>query len=125
MIFINCVPIDYLAELLLEDEVEPDAGGAAIAFAEGVGDVHLDVLFYYLRKAGLGHGVYVLQGRFEVHERRKAEAAFGDVDVAYLAGEVVDVAEELGVDGGKALEAADFERGDQALNRRVAWLFAC
>ena len=39
----DLAPVDAFAEALFEDEVEPDAGGAAVAFHEWVGDVHFYV----------------------------------------------------------------------------------
>ena len=60
--------------------IQPDAGGASVALAEGVGDVHFYVLFHDLIKGGLGHFLNALQSRSEVHERREAKIALGHVD---------------------------------------------
>ena len=40
---VDAAPIDAARERAFQHEVEPDARGAAVAFHEGVGDIHLDV----------------------------------------------------------------------------------
>ena len=78
--------------------VQPNAGAAAIAFPEGVGNVHLHILFDDLIKGGLGHPVDAFQSRSQIHDRCEPEIALGNVHGAHLPGKGVDLAEQIAVD---------------------------
>lgn len=116
---VNEAPIDHRSQLFAKDAVEPDARGAAVAFSEGVGDVHLDVLLDNLVEGGLGHFIDGGKRGIEVHHRGEAEVPLGDVDRANLARKIVNVLKEVTVDGAQALEVADLEGCEQAVFKQL------
>ena len=85
-------------QLLFQDAVQPNAGAAAIAFPEGVSNVHLHILFDDLIKGGLGHPVDAFQRRSQIHDRCEPEIALGNVHGTHLPGKGIDILKQIPVD---------------------------
>ncbi len=107
--FINLAPIHNFTKFLFEDAIKPDAGGAAVALAEGVGDIHLNVFGADFIKSVLGHFINLKEGIAEVEAGGKAKVAFREVNGAKLPGKIINIAKEIGVDLLKAFKGANFK----------------
>ena len=90
-----------MGKFVLEDVVKPNPHTAPVTFAERVRNVHFDVLGNDLGKIFLRHLFDLRDGFSKVKRGGKAEVAFGDVDRAKFAREVVNFSEQYAVNLGK------------------------
>ena len=74
-----------------------------------MGHIHLHILLDDLIEGGLRHCIDAFQCRAQVHHRRKAEIALCDIHRPHLSRKLVDVSEQILMDGRKPLEGADLE----------------
>jgi len=105
-------PVHALLQALLQDQVKPEPGAPAVAVHERVGHVHLHVFVHDLVERILGHPIDRVQSGAEEVRYRELEAAFRDVLLPDLSGEIVQASEQLGVDllrarGGTYFDAFD------------------
>ena len=110
----DLAPVNHHADALFQHEVKPDPCASAVALPEWVGNVHLNIFLNDFIKGGLRHFVNVGQGCLQVHQWRKTEIALCYVHCPQLAGEVINIAEETPVNGGKGFICAGFKRVQNA-----------
>ena len=112
-------------QLGFQQQIQPDACTAPVAFTEGVGDVHLHILLNDLIKSGLRHLFNIRKRCFQVHHRSKTEVALGDVNCAEFAGKVVNLLKEVLVDGLQGGEGSGLQLIQQTLLKKLdSFLFA-
>ena len=99
---------------MFQHEVEPDAGTASVAFHKGVSDIHFHVLVDDFLEGGLRHIFDIWQNCVEIESIGERETAFADVFGTDLTGEVIESAEDVGVDLLKTFDRAGVKRGKQA-----------
>ena len=109
ILFVHQAPVYHLAQLLFQDQVQPNPGAAAVTLPEGVGYVHLHILLHDLLKRGLRHFLDVGQGGLQIHDGGEPEVSLGQVHGADTAGEVVEIGEQEAVDLQKGLDRAGFQ----------------
>ena len=71
VLLIDLASVHHPADFLFQNTVQPDSGGAAIAFPERVCNVHFHIFFNNLVEIALRHLVDVLQRSVQIHERHK------------------------------------------------------
>ena len=125
VVLCDLAPVNAFAEAFLEDEVEPDAGGAAVAFHEWMGDVHFYVFVDDLVECVFRLFLYVAQCWVQIFCEAEGESAFADGLCADLTGKVIETAEEVGVNLLQCLYCSNvFICNEVALQECICFLFA-
>ena len=112
-LLIDLAPVNALLQTALEHQIKPDAGAASVALHEGVGDVHFHILVDYLVEAGLRHTLDGGQDRGKMQRVGEGETALADVLAPDLPGEIVQAAEDVGVDLLQTLDGSGLQGSEQ------------
>ena len=89
IVFPYTTPIHTLAQLLFQNQVQPNAGASSVAFHKRMCHIHFYVFIYNLIECILRHALYHLQGIVQILCQTEGEIPFANGFGTNLSGKVI------------------------------------